>query len=167
MDEDKMTESPPPATAPMSRKAKLVLTLSLALNLLVLGLVGGAILGGHGPMMERFRSVDVGFGPLTDALSRQDRRDLFRQFLRDAPDFRAERQAARQDFSQLAAGLRADPWNRGEAEAILARQGDRGRTRLEAGERLMLDHIQSMTPDERRAFADRIEQALMRKGPEG
>jgi len=104
--------------------------------------------------------ADAVFG----ARTAEDRRALRESFLAAAPGFRAERDSMRADFGELAQGLRADPWDRAAAEAILVRQGERGRTRLEQGRALFLDYVASLGPEARRALADRIEASLTRHG---
>ena len=148
-------------------KARVALILSLAVNLLLVGLIGGAMLGGRGPMGPGRAAVDVGFGPLSAALTPDDRRALRDRFIEKLPEFRAEREASRAEFEAFAAVMRAEPWDRAAAEAILQRQGERGLARLDAGRTLMLDYIAGLTSEARRAFADRIEDALRHPRPRG
>lgn len=149
-----------------NRTLRLALIGSLVVNLLLVGIVTGSVVGGrmHGDGRD---GPDVGFGPLTKALDREDRRALFKDFMAKAPDFKAERAASKADFLALADALRADPWDRAAVEAILARQGQRGMERLERGRALLVDHIAAMSPEDRAAFADRIVEVLSRRGDKG
>lgn len=149
------------ATLPKSgRGMKIALILSLTLNLLGLGIVGGAMFahgGPDGPHGVR----DIGFGPYTEALSDDDRRALREAFLKAAPDFRKGREEARADIEALAAAIRAEPYDRAAVEAVMGDQAERIEKRLELGRGLLLDRLDAMGPEARAALADRIEK--MRK----
>ena len=142
----------------LGKGVRMALILSLALNLLFVGLTVGAMVARHrqGPMLAR----DVGFGPLTAALTREDRRALRESFLAAVPDRKADRAATNADFAALVQALKADPWDRAAAVAALQRQGGRSQARLEQGRDILLAHIAQMTATERQDFAARIEAAL-------
>ena len=96
----------PPAGAP--RRMRLALYASLAVNLLFVGIVGGAILHGppeRGGMMGR----ELGFGPFTEALSPADRMALMEAFRRSGGSPREMRQAMRADLAEFIRVLRASP----------------------------------------------------------
>ena len=147
---------------PVSTRMRTVLILSLAANLLFVGLLGGAAIGGRWRPDHR-ASMDVGFGPLTAALTREDRKAMGQSFMRNSPAVQADRQAAKADFGDLVKALRADPWDRAMAEAALARQSGRSLARMERGRAVLLDHIDAMSPQARQDFATRIEAALARR----
>lgn len=158
-----MTDANPNAPiTPAGRPwAKIVLVLSLGLNLLFLGLIGGAILrdGPQGrPMMVR----EVDFGSLTEALARDDRETLRRSFQRAAPELRGQRRDVQSDLAELMAVLRAPEFQRDKVEALFARHSERASRRQELGQQLMLDLLVAMPPDDRAAFADRLENAMKR-----
>ncbi|MCB2135211.1 MAG: periplasmic heavy metal sensor [Rhodobacteraceae bacterium] len=154
-----MAESDTTAKTGTGRGMKIVLILSLTLNLLVAGIVLGAITGRH---WHGDRSRDLAFGPFTSALSDRDRAALRDAFLASAPglrDLRAERQA---DLTAFLTILRAEVWDGAAAEAALAAQGQRTLERLALGRRLLIERIGAMAPAERAAFADRVEAAAAR-----
>lgn len=155
-----------PAPEKPNRSLRIALIGSLIVNLLLVGLIAGSMAGGrmHGDGRD---GPDVGFGPLTKALDREDRRALFKDFMSKAPDFQAERAASKADFLALADALRADPWDRTAVETILARQGQRGMERLERGRALLIDHIAAMSSADRAAFADRIIEVISKRGDKG
>ena len=159
---DMITPSPLPSPPPGGRKLRIALAVSVALNLLILGLVAGAVLRDGGPHGRMVRDLD--FGPFTEALTPEDRDALRRDFIRQAPDLRDMRRQMRDDFSTLLAALRAEPFDVEALRGVVANQGDRMAARLELGQDLMLARIAAMTPAERAAFADRLEQRLER-GP--
>ena len=158
--------APAPAAAPVAkatpRGVKIALILSLAANLLVAGIVGGAILN-HERRGFVPRAEDVGFGPFTEALDDKDRRFLRDEFMKRSPrDFRDIRDEARAGFDTLLSALRAPQWDEAPVRAAFEAQRTRTEERIALGQDLMLDRIGQMTAEERAAFADRIEKALKR-----
>ncbi|MEY4871132.1 MAG: hypothetical protein RLZZ563_462 [Pseudomonadota bacterium] len=151
------------APKPAGRGLRVALAVSVALNLLILGLVAGAVLRDGGPHGRMVRDLD--FGPFTEALTPEDRDALRRDFLRQAPDLRDMRRQMRDDFATLLEALRAEPFDVEALRGVVANQGDRMAARLELGQDLMLARIAAMTPAERAAFADRLERRLER-GPQ-
>ncbi|WP_407492773.1 periplasmic heavy metal sensor [Pseudooceanicola sp. MF1-13] len=150
---------------PASRKLgwlRWILLPSLALNLLVLGLIAGHVIFDEPD--RRVPRVDRMGGPLTFALSHEDRReigDALRREYRDARPSRAELQAQYQD---VIAALRQDPYDRAAIEQAFADQLDGVTQRVAVGQKVLLDRIESMSADERSAFADRLEEGLKRPG---
>lgn len=150
------------AAPPAGRATRIALILSLTLNLLILGIVGGAMVGHHG--RDDIRRVrDVGFGPYTEALSPEDRAALREAFVRAAPDFRDRREEARADIARLAAAIRAEPYDRAAVEAVMDAQAARIEERLLLGRGLMLDRLDAMGPEARAAFAGRLEKMRMKR----
>ena len=163
-----MTDLPPAAPQPRSPLwMRVLLALSLTLNLAVLGIVGGAALRSHDE--ERPLPVrNLGFGAFDGALSPEDRKELRRAFVTEAPDFRGARRGMRQDFAAILEALRAEPFDPAALQIVLDRQNARGAEMLAVGQKLIFDRVAAMDPEARRAFADRLEQSLTRKhGPGG
>jgi hypothetical protein len=159
--------SDPAGTEPPrgGRGIKIALALSLALNLLIAGLVGGALLalGPRGGDEPRLRTL--GLGPFALALDRADRAAVREGIDRSA--LRAERRALGAGLVQLRGALLAQPFDRAAAEAALTRA--RGATeRLQAqGHDALLDRVETMNADERAALAGRLERALHRMAGRG
>lgn len=149
-------------TAPVRRWVRIVLVVSLALNLLVAGAIGGRMLAGHGP--GPFGGFDLSLGPLSQALDRGDR-DAIRASLRRRPELRPlmrrERQAA---IQSLIDALQADPFDPGAVSALFVAQSDRATAAMQAGQEALLARITAMSPAARAAFAARL-QMQMRHGP--
>ena len=155
-----MSQSPDTSARP-PRLWRIVLAVSLALNLAVAGLALGAV------VKHRHEGTDRSaprFGPFSDALDHQDRAALRGAFRAALPDFRDERAAIRAELAEVLPILRAEPFDRGALAAAMDRMGQRTAERLAKGQALMLDHIAAMTPEARASFADRLEQALERRG---
>ncbi|AWD22838.1 periplasmic heavy metal sensor [Fuscovulum blasticum] len=157
-------ETPPPTPTPAPVRTagwvKLLLGVSLALNLAVAGLAAGAFLRDGGPPQRRDR--DLGFGPLGEALSHQDRKALRAEFLRSAPELvrgRAEMQA---DFAALVTVLRAPVLDPAALDSALATIANRNAEMLAKGREVIAGHLKAMSPEARAEFADRLEKALKR-----
>jgi Spy/CpxP family protein refolding chaperone len=148
-----------PADGGPRRGLRIALFLSLALNLLFVGLIVGAAAGGH-PVRRIGMVADVGFGPMSGALTREDRRALRAAFEAEASGLHETRAAIRDDFRALAAVLKAPAWDGAAAEAILARQAARGAERMELGRRVFLAYLAGLTAEARAALAERIGRAM-------
>jgi uncharacterized membrane protein len=68
------------------------------------------------------------------------------------------------EYRAIIDALRADPFDPDVVAAGLQRQRLATQSRLEVGHDLLLRHLMDMSPDERRAFADRLDEGLKR-GP--
>jgi uncharacterized membrane protein len=144
------------------RWTKVILVLSLGLNLFVIALVAGASFGHHRWHRPHDGVSDVGVGLFTDVLTREDRAALRDAFLAAAPDFRDQRRAAREDFAELAGALRQEPWDPARVDAIIARHGTRIAGRIDLGRTLLSERFGQMTASERADLADRIDERLQR-----
>ena len=150
-----------PVTPAAPRWMRLLLVVSLSLNLAVAGATVGMILrGGPPPVAVR----DLGFGPFAAAFSPEDRAALRRDWIARTGAAGDGRRAMREDMRALLDTLRADPFDQGALRTILARGAARTTGRLQLGMALIEDRVGTLSPSERRAFADRLEQDL-RRGP--
>ena len=149
------------------RGLRWALGISLALNLAVVGMVAGAMLR-DGPGMRGAMVRDLGFGPFTEALSREDRRALRQALFERAPEIRQARQQRQEDLQALVAILRAEPFDAAALAAAMAEQEARMVGQLRLGQRVLQERIAAMTPEARRGFAERLEDGLGhgRRGPQ-
>ncbi len=151
-----MTDPVAPLPSPKpSRRLRWLLVASLTLNLLVAGVVAGVALRHVGGDMPPPRSL--GFGPWTGGLDRSDHRALREAFVATGRDFRADWRAERADREALLAALRADPFDPAVLDAVAARMNARATQRMAMGQQLIRGHILAMAPEQRHAFADRLE----------
>lgn len=142
-------------TAPRSggRGLRIALLVSLAANLLIVGLVAGAIWHGPPDRARRPELRDLGFGPFVAALPRSDRRALAAR-LRDVNEpLRARRDEIRRQFDALVEALRAEPYDHGAVAAIISSQQDEVFASQRLGRSVLLDHIAAMSADARADFA--------------
>ena len=158
--------APPPAPSQKSlRGLRIALGVSVALNLLVAGVVAGAILREGGPRDRMVRDLDL--GPFTEALSQEDRAALRRDFVARMPELGEARRAMRAEFRDLLVLLRADPFDPEAMREVLAGQRARMQERIDLGQELLLQRLSAMTPEARQAFADRLEDRLRRGSRDG
>lgn len=163
-----MTDTTTPAPAPRSPLwMKIALAVSVALNLAVVGMAGGAAWRFHSDGGPSGPVRDLGFGPFSEALAPDDRAAMRKEFFETRGDFRQVRREMRADFTAMLAALRAEPFEATALQAVLDRQRARGAEMAEVGSRLLGARIAAMTADERRAFADRLETTLTRRGHHG
>lgn len=158
---DPKTPTPPPTKpATSGRWVRILLILSLGLNLLIVGLAAGAAWRHAGDRGGR----DFGFGPLSEAFSTEDRRELREAFVERHPDARAERQAMREDLEALITALRAEPFEPIALEAAMTKISQRNAQLLQTGSELVVAQIKAMDATERAAFADRLEKGMRKRG---
>ncbi|WP_319826372.1 periplasmic heavy metal sensor [Thalassovita sp.] len=157
-------EKPANGTGGMRPWLKVVLFVSLALNVAVAGIViGVAVKFGPPPDGHRPPRQDMIVGPYTHALSREDKIRIGKQLRKDYRDQAGPSRAARAaEFQEVLGALRATPYDGTKVEAILMRQLRAGAERQELGQRLLLDRLSRMTDAERATYADRLEEGLKR-----
>lgn len=152
---DDVTET---AAKPPRNRWRLAFFGLLALNLAMMGMVAGAVMRDGGPRERMIK--DLAFGPFTEALSPEDRKELRQGFLAKLPDFRADRLAMRADALVLLGALRAEPYDPAALRAALDQVQGRMQARVAVGRDLLLERIDAMDPAGRQAFADRLEEGL-------
>jgi hypothetical protein len=132
--------------------------LSLALNLLVLGVVGGAIIrfGGYDGMRVSTRSVGAA---MYRELPREDRRALW-DGSRGLHNVDPARYKA--DALVIVAAMRAVPFDANALRALLGEHATRRAVVQNAAQDGLLIRLSEMSDGERQAYADRLEEALNR-----
>lgn len=159
-----MTKVPPKKSG--FRWGRALLFVSLSLNLLIVGMVAGAVYRIGGPPMnnsERPPLRDLGYGPYGRALSRDDRRDIDSAMAERAGDLNANRDEFRGQIKALLKALRTAPYDGKTVSAIIGAQQERLFQRQDIGRVLLLEQIESMSDDERDDFAKRLARSL--RGP--
>lgn len=143
---------------PMRPWLRIVLFASLALNLAVAGLVAGFLLKGP-PDHGRDRDP---VAPYTRAFDEDQRKAVWRT-LRQR--FREEREAGGRpdvlgEYRAALAALRAEPFDAEGFRRIVAEQGTRADERRQRGEAVLVSHVSALSPEERAAYAARLEAVL-------
>ncbi len=160
------TPPPPPGSPRSPLWMRVTLAISLALNLLIVGIVVGAVATRDG-RNDGTRTLgalrDLGPVPFVVALEPEDRRGLARAMRGEAASLRQNREELRARFEALLAALRADPFEPEVVAALLSEQREAGSQRQAIGERLLLERLAEMSPEERLAYADRLDKSLRRR----
>ena len=149
------------------RGVKIALALSLALNLAVVGLVGGAVLGGRGgpgsdggpPALRT-----LGLGPFATALTRDERADLRGRLEGGSDALHEERRAIGRALRAVQEALQAEPFDRAAAEAAFETSRDIVMSLQATGHTALLAYFEEMTAEERADLADRLNRAMRRGG---
>lgn len=154
--------TPTPTSARMSLWLRILLLVSLGLNLLVAGAIIGHALRDdrHG----RVPRVDRMEAPMTYALSPEDRREIGKALRREYRKNRPSRQEIMAQYQGVVAALRADPFDPARVEEAFANQRAAAQSRMQLGQTLLLQRLTEMSAADRQAFADRLEEGLKR-GP--
>ncbi|KAJ02494.1 periplasmic heavy metal sensor [Sulfitobacter mediterraneus] len=150
-------------TPKASRKMRWALGLSLAVNLLFVGAIGGAVYrNADGPGLDRHRAPELrSYGtPYVRALPRKDRRDLHAELKKDNGAVRPSRAERRAQYDNMLAVLRADPFEVDAVRDILKAQGAAAYGMQTAAHSAWLDRISAMSEAERQSYADRLEREL-------
>lgn len=159
-----MTGTPPPSAPRRApRWMKIVLVVSVALNLLIAAMVVGAVFARDRDGFDhsdRAMMRDLGRTPFVSALDFSDRRALGRS-LRDGP--RPDRADLAARFEAVLGALRRDPFDRAALEAELATARTAASARQARIEAVLLDRLEGMSASERRAYADRLDRSLRRR----
>lgn len=145
---------------------RIVLIVSLALNLVVVGVIGGWVLrhgigphGGHMPHSARLARLG---GPLTHALDAEGRIAIAERLREERGTHEARRAALRESFEALLAELRAQPFDPARLEARLDAQRAQVAGRLKAGHAALVAHLAQVDEAGRAAYADRLEETVRR-----
>lgn len=158
-----------PSTGPQNgkprRSMRVLLIGSLALNLLIVGIVAGAVIshrgeGPPGPVAERFGA------PHIKALSYEDKRAVGRGIRTAYRKANVDHRADHKSYQQALMLLRSDPLDEAALTDLVIRLDRAGEARRQLARDVFLAQILAMSPDERKAYADRLEDVLER-GPKG
>jgi uncharacterized membrane protein len=144
--------------------ARVLLVASLGLNLAVIGAFVGAHFADRGPRGEESFGRGLLIGPYARAFSKEDRADLRRSFVARAGTLRDLRQQMRASGAEIAAALRATPFDAEAVRAALNTQRDVQIALQDEGQNILIEQLTAMTPQARARFADNLERGLKR-GP--
>lgn len=140
-----------PTTPRLSLTLRIVFALSLALNLAVVGALAGAWWrGGHPEGPGAGGQVAALYRALPDEARRSLRAEMRGAMNRDG-------QQAMRIRGRLMAALKAEPFDAAAVEAILVAQADALGAVQQRMRAAWLARVAAMTPDERRAYAERVE----------
>ena len=133
------------------RWMRIVLGLSLALNLVVVGIVGGALLRFGGPAGFLPPSVSLGAAMYRE-LPKEERRAIVAE-TRKSTSARPMRRG--KEAEALAAALRAEPFDPAAVQQVLSGQVEARRDWHQSMQAAWLTRVTEMSAEDRRAYADR------------
>jgi len=145
----------------MRRGIKILLAVSLGLNMLVIGAVGGMMYRG-GPLAGPPGARDTAYGPYTRALSHEDRKAIGQSMRHELGDFRQNLPKVRASFAALRTALTAEVYDSDLVHRLVKEQQASGLHRQQAGQRLLLERLDAMSAKERRGFAERLGRRALR-----
>ncbi len=140
---------------------RIVLVCSLALNLAIAGVIGGSLVSGRfgdGPP----RSFDLGLGPVSRALTHDERRDIGRILRRD-------RSLRDMDLRGRASGmvdaLKAEPFDEEMLRSLMTEQSSRVADMQSRAQDAFIAAIAGMSVERRSEFADQLAGELSKVRP--
>jgi uncharacterized membrane protein len=146
-----------------TRWLRALLIVSLALNLLVAGVVAGALLGREGRDGAERGVRQIGLGPFEHALTRTDRRAIRGDLRERGGVLRAGGRDLRASFEDAIALLRSEPFDAaGFSEALMRNRAAIALLQAQ-GHALFAEYVSDMDAEQRKALADRVEAALPRR----
>ena len=137
---------------------RIVLGVSLALNLLVVGLMVGAMVRFGGAEGRRPPPHSMGAAMFRE-LPKEDRRAL-RETGMNRPSYASSSRGSA--TGGIAAALRADPFDRGAVLLILNEQAQHRIDWQKSAQQAWLDRVELMSVADRADFADRLQDSLNR-----
>ncbi|WP_300014568.1 periplasmic heavy metal sensor [uncultured Roseobacter sp.] len=156
----------PPKRPRISRRIKVILGLSLALNLAVVGLIAGTALR-HGDE-KRGGPRSAGFGayglPYMIALPREERRSVIQAVRAGKKGDLPDRAARRALYLETLAVLRASPFDAQALSDVVTSQAQTAIRVQQVAQDAWLEVVANMSDAERAAYAEEIEEVL-RRGP--
>lgn len=156
------TNDPMPSGARRKRWSRIALILSLALNMLLVGvLVGGALRDGDS--RARKDGASMSLRPMIQALSPEMRRKIGREIGKNLwKERRRNANTVRVDLAPIIDVLRQEPFDPAALEAAFEQHLARLSNRQSIAQQVYRTHIAAMSDTERAAYADRLEQHLRR-----
>ncbi len=142
---------------------KVLLVVSLALNLLVIGAIGGALLSGGKWRSHHTAGMEGRGGPMVRALSHEDRHAMGDQMRAAMEDAGLSRVSRSQSYDALADALLSEPFDadlvRERMDAVQAPY----QQRFKLGRSLLIDRLSAMSLEEREDYARRLKKTLHRR----
>ena len=139
---------------------KILFGISLALNLLIVGAIGGAILRvGKGPMAKHHAS---GFLYMR-ALNFEDKKSLRKELFRNKDSLKIGRAKEYSSYSSAVKILKKDPFDRKAFEELLDQQTKFSKSSQRSARLALVAQITKMTKEERSIYSERLEDLVHKK----
>ena len=139
---------------------KILFGVSLALNLLIVGALGGAFMRkGKGPTADHLAS---GFLYMR-ALDLKDKRALRKEILRNKDGRKLVKDRNQASFNSAVGILKSHPFDRAAFENLLDEQVKHAKLRQDSARIALVNRIENMTKEERRVYAQRLKDFIDNK----
>ena len=140
---------------------RVLLILSLCLNMLVIGAMAAFFSSNSGAREIGRRPPPDGPFLYIRAFSKEDRRALGRDFLRNSKKTPKDRQQWLADYQDAIDVIQQEPFDPDALSEVLTRQQDRTKSMQESGRQTMVEYLSGKTPEDRAAYADRLAAELL------
>jgi uncharacterized membrane protein len=139
---------------------KILFGISLALNLLIVGAIGGAMLRmSKGPMANHRASGLL----YMRALSFEDKKALRKELFRNKDSRKIIRAKEHSSYSSALKILKKDPFDRKAFEDLLDEQTKHSKSRQSSARVALVTQITRMTKEERLIYSERLEDLVHNK----
>ena len=139
---------------------KILFGISLALNLLIVGAIGGAVLRvGKGPMAKHHAS---GFLYMR-ALNFEDKKSLRKELYKNKNTRKIGRAKEYSSYSSAVKILKKDPFDRKAFEELLDQQTKYSKSSQRSARLALVAQIAKMTKEERSIYSERLEDLVHKK----
>lgn len=154
------------ATQKLPRRYKIILGVSLAVNLVVAGMIGGAALRHGEGARGGLRSAGLGAYalPYMLALPKEERQQVMKTVRSDRKGRVPDRAARRALYADVLSVLRAEPFDAEKLSIALSTQAETTIEVQQSAQAAWMAVIAQMSDAERAAYADEVEEVL-RRGP--
>lgn len=141
-----------------------LLFVSLAVNLLIVGVAVGWVASPEGPRRasEQEHTRGAVAHHFVQGLDEQQRRALFRDAVKNRDALRENRREFRGNLDTLLVAIRATPFDPTTVQQVLMEQRATVMRRQEIGEALLLNRLTEMTDEERVIYAAELEKRMKR-----
>ena len=139
---------------------KILFGISLALNLLIVGALGGAMLRvGKGPVLKHRASGNL----YMRALNFEDKKALRKELFKNKDSRKIIRAREHLSYSSAVKILRKYPFDRKAFEDLLDQQTKYSKSRPSSARAVLITQIENMTKEERLIYSKRLEDLIRNK----
>lgn len=147
----------------IKRSLRVLLVVSLALNLLVVGAVLGIGVTHRGDDRPHSSRASHPGGLLTAALERQDRHAVGQELRNAMREERVARGDSGNDFSAVISALTATPYDPEVTREAVEMQMQQVTRRVDLGVDILLERFNAMNAADRAAYVERLQKVLERE----
>ena len=139
---------------------KILFGISLALNLLIVGALGGAMLRvGKGPVVKHRASGNL----YMRALNFEDKKALRKELFKNKDSPKVIRAKEHSSYSSAVKILKKDPFDRKAFEDLLDEQTTHSKSKPSSARAALVAQIANMTKEERLVYSQRLEDLVHNK----